>query len=60
VLHFEMPTLNGLGGLRPIRFVHGSERCMVMMLTSHNDQSLREACLAAGRITFCTRPISSG
>lgn len=56
VLDFEMPHANGLEVLRAIRAHRGAQGCRVIMLTSHGDPSLREACLEAGADHFLHKP----
>lgn len=59
VLDFEMPHANGLEVLTAIRTEQGSRPCLVIMLTSHTDESLRTACLEAGADHFLHKPSDS-
>ncbi len=48
VLDIEMPELNGLQVLRAIRASERESRCLVIVLTSHSEQSMREQAYADG------------
>jgi CheY-like chemotaxis protein len=52
VLDFDMPGANGLEVLHHIRAVPALRDCVVIILTSHAEPSLREACMAAGADHF--------
>jgi|JI9StandDraft_1071089.scaffolds.fasta_scaffold657243_1 CheY-like chemotaxis protein len=54
VLDIEMPRLGGLDVLKAIRAQGqaGSQRPLVIMMTSHNEPAWREECLAAGADHF--------
>jgi CheY-like chemotaxis protein len=52
VLDFDMPGANGLEVLRHIRATPALRDCVVIMLTSHDEPSLREACMEAGADHF--------
>ena len=48
VLDLQMPGLNGLQVLRAIRESEHGRRCLVIVLTSHGEESIREQVLADG------------
>jgi CheY-like chemotaxis protein len=52
VLDIEMPELNGLQVLRAIRASERETRCLVIVLTTHSEQSMREQAFADGADHF--------
>ena len=48
ILDIEMPERNGLEVLRAIRASERSSRCLVIVLTSHSEPSMREQAYADG------------
>lgn len=52
VLDLEMPHVNGLEVLGAIRAEPGPVACKVIILTANVEESMRDACLAAGADHF--------
>ena len=59
VLDIEMPVLNGLQVLRAIRSSERETRCLVIILTSHSEPSMREQAYTDGADYFLQKATES-
>lgn len=56
ITDYEMPGMNGVAFIRAVRRIPGLTNVPTVMVTSHDQRSLRREALEAGATDFLTKP----
>lgn len=56
ITDYEMPGMNGIGFIRTLRRIPGLANVPIVMVTSHDQRSLRREALEAGATDFLAKP----
>lgn len=59
ITDFEMPGMNGIEFIRMVRGIPGLENVPTVMITSHDQRSLRREALEAGATDFLPKPLDA-
>jgi two-component system sensor histidine kinase RpfC len=59
ILDINMPEMSGLEVLKAARFIDSSIQTPIMILTADATAEMKAECLAAGSVSFLTKPINS-